>query len=93
MKRIVAGAAILSLLFLAGAAGAAEEGPPPERKTMIAYLASRFVTLNHPCFREPACAKEASALLKGTPGVILTSLEYEPIYAALPPYTIEYLGE
>lgn len=30
---------------------------------------------------------------KGIAAMILMSLEYEPIYAELPPYTIEYLVE
>ena len=30
---------------------------------------------------------------KGIAAMILMSLEYEPIYAALPPYTIEYVKD
>lgn len=43
--------------------------PAEGTKTMIVYPTSRYVTLNHACFREEACEREVVSLLEKIPGV------------------------
>jgi len=63
--------AIFATLFLYFplAAWGGEAMPATDGKTLIVYPTSRYITLNHVCFRQTACEQAVVSLLKETPGI------------------------
>ena len=59
----------MMLLYFPLALWGAEGTPAAEGKTLIVYPTSRFVTLNHACFRKTECEQEVMSFLKKTPGI------------------------
>lgn len=60
---------VITLLHFPTALWGAEGVPTSDGKTMIIYPTSRFITLNHACFRRIECEQEVVSLLKKTAGI------------------------
>ena len=69
LGKIVIGVFLVLVLYFPVALWSAEGTPAVDGKTMIVYPTSRYVTLNHPCFRKTECEGLVVSLLKETPGI------------------------
>jgi len=60
---------VLTLLYFPLALRGAEGPPTSDGKTLIVYPTSRYITLNHVCFRQTECEQAVVSLLKETLGI------------------------
>ena len=60
---------VVVLLYFPLAASGTEAMPATDAKILILYPTSRYITLNHVCFRKTECEQAVVSLLKETPGI------------------------